>query len=166
VSDGPAGRPAGLEVSVGERRLHQPLEVVEAVVLTPPITPVPGTPAQLAGLFNHHGAIYPAVQPLPELVALGRHAVLVRGGRFGRFAILCDWARDLAEAPESEPLDVGALAEQVLAAYAAVDQRLPRPDAPRALARLRGAGPLSTEPRAAPPRQMGGPDLRPPCSTP
>ena len=56
-------RPASRSASA-RRRLHLPLEVVEAVVLTPPITPVPGTPAQLVGLFNHHGAIYPAVQPL------------------------------------------------------------------------------------------------------
>jgi hypothetical protein len=139
VSEGPAGQPAGLEVSVGPRRLHLRLDLVEAVVLTPPITPVPGTPAQLVGLFNHHGAIYPAVQPLSDLAAIGRHAVLVRGGRFGRFAVLCDWARDLAETPDAEPLDVEALAESVLAAYASVDQRLPRPTAPRALVRLRAA---------------------------
>jgi hypothetical protein len=132
-------RPAatGLEVSVGALRLHLSLAVVEAVVVTPPITAVPGTPDQLAGLFNHHGAIYPAVQPLSDLAAIGRHAVLVRGGRFGRFALLCDWARDLVERDGAEPLDVDALAERVLAAYATVDQRLPRPSAPRAIVHLR-----------------------------
>jgi hypothetical protein len=131
-------RPAatGLEVSVGALRLHLSLAVVEAVVVTPPITAVPGTPDQLAGLFNHHGAIYPAVHPLPAGGA-GRHAVLVRSRRFGRFALLCDWARDLVERDGAEPLDVDALAERVLAAYATVDQRLPRPSAPRAIVHLR-----------------------------
>jgi hypothetical protein len=141
MSPSQSGAPAGLEVSVGQRRLHLPLEVVEAVVLTPPITPVPGTPPQLAGLFNHHGAIYPALQPLPDLAAAGRHAVLVRSARFGRFALLCDWAGELVEAAEAEPLDIDALAERVLAAYASVDQRLPRPTAPRAIVRLKPAGP-------------------------
>ncbi|HEY3109541.1 MAG TPA: chemotaxis protein CheW [Chloroflexota bacterium] len=153
MSASQAGAPAGLQVSVGERRLHLPLEVVEAVVLTPPITPVPGTPSQLAGLFNHHGAIYPALQPLPDPVAAGRHAVLVRSARFGRFALLCDWAGDLVEEAEAEPLDVDALAERVLAAYASVDQRLPVPTAPRAIVRLR-------RPAAAPGSERRSPDWR------
>ena len=92
--------PAGLEINVAERRLHLPLRVVEAVVMTPPITPVPGTPAQLVGLFNHHGAIYPAVHPLPDARGAGRHAILVRSERFGRYAILCDWARELTDCPK------------------------------------------------------------------
>ena len=131
--------PAGLEINVAERRLHLPLRVVEAVVMTPPITPVPGTPAQLVGLFNHHGAIYPAVHPLPDAPGAGRHAILVRSDRFGRYAILCDWARELTDAPAAELLDVDALAERVLAAYATVDQRLPRATTRRAIVRLRRA---------------------------
>ena len=41
------------------------------------------TPPQLAGLFNHHGAIYPAVWPVEGAVAASRHAVLVRSARVG-----------------------------------------------------------------------------------
>jgi chemotaxis signal transduction protein len=131
--------PAGLEISVGPRRLYLPLALVEAVVLTPPITPVAGTPPQLAGLFNHHGAIYAAVRPIEGADAAGRHAVLVRSARVGRFAVLCDWARDLVAATEAEPLDVEALAERVLAAYADVEPRLPAATARRAIVRLRRA---------------------------
>lgn len=125
-----------LHIQVGEARLRLPQGVVEAVVMTPPITPVPGAPPEIAGLFNHQGAIYTAVHPLAP--GHGHHAVLVRNSTVGRFAILCDWVHDLAEdAQGGDILDVAALAARILSAYAAVDQQLPAPDSPRARLRLR-----------------------------
>jgi hypothetical protein len=127
-----------LEIGVGERRLRLPLEVVEAVALAPPVTSVPGTPARLAGLINHQGTVYPAVRPT-DRPGEAHHVVLVRTARHGRLALLCDWAHGLVTAaPDVELLDVDALAAEVVAASATVDQWLPRPARPRAIARLRG----------------------------
>lgn len=126
-----------LEIGVGERRLRLPLGVVEAVALAPPVAPVPGTPSQLAGLVNHQGTIYPAVHPLPE-PGVAHHAVLVRTRQHGRLAILCDWVHDLAAPdPSAALVDVDALAAQIVAAYASVDQHLPAATTPRAVARIR-----------------------------
>jgi len=81
------------------------------------------------------------VRPLADQVTSGRHAVLVRSERFGRFALLCDWAGDPSEAGPAERIDVDRLAEAVLAAYAGVEPGLARPPAPRARVRLRRTGP-------------------------
>jgi len=124
-----------LHIQVGDARLCLPREVVEAVVLTPPISPVPSAPPEIAGLFNHQGAIYTAVHPLAP--GPGHQAVLVRQSTVGRFAILCDWVHDLAEdAQGGDILDVAALAALILSAYAAADQQLPAADSPCARLKL------------------------------
>ena len=132
------GRPLALRILVGERALHVPLEAVEAVVRTPKLTPVPGTPSALAGLFNHEGAVYPAVHPVEDGAPTDRHAVVVRTRQHGRFALLCDWAEDLAEPPDGEEyLDLDRLADRIVAAYRDVAPSLPRPSPGRATALLR-----------------------------
>ncbi|HEV8633790.1 MAG TPA: chemotaxis protein CheW [Chloroflexota bacterium] len=129
-----------LRILIGDRALHVPLEAVEVVVRTPKVTPVPGTPPALAGLFNHEGAVYPAVHPIEGRCSADRHAVVVRTHHHGRFALLCDWAEELADPHGGEPcLDLDALAGRVIAAYREVEPVLPRERAagPRALIRLR-----------------------------
>jgi hypothetical protein len=142
---------AALRILVADRALHVPLGAVEAVVRTPRVTPVPGTPRALAGLFNHQGAVYPAIHPIEDSFSADRHAVVVRSRHHGRFALLCDWAEDLAEPPDGEAcLDLDALALRVIAAYRDVDPVLPweRTARPTALIRLRRSGPAP--PRTAP----------------
>jgi hypothetical protein len=128
---------SALRILVADRTLLVPLDAVEAVLRTPPITPVPATPPGLAGLFNHQGVVYPAVHPVDEGASSGRHAVIVRTRAHGRFALLCDWAEDL-DAQEGEPLDLEALGRRLVAAYAAVDGALPTPERPTAVIRLKG----------------------------
>jgi chemotaxis signal transduction protein len=128
---------SALRILVGDRALLVPLEAVEAVLRTPPMTPVPGTPRALAGLFNHQGVVYPAVHPLEEAPSGGRHAVIVRTRAHGRFALLCDWAEDL-DARDGEPLDLDAVARGVIASYQHVDAGLPTPERPSAVIRLKG----------------------------
>jgi hypothetical protein len=144
IDRGAAGAaPSALRILVGDRTLHVPLGAVEAVVRAPRLTTVPGTPASLAGLFNHQGTVCPAVHPLADRVAADRHAVVVRSRQHGRFALLCDWAEDLAAPPPGEPpLDLDALASRVIAAYPAptAAPAWPRPDRPTALIRLRRPG--------------------------
>ena len=128
--------PRALAVRVDGQRHLLPLDRLEAVLVTPSVTRVPGTPAILAGAVNHQGVIYPAVH-LGEPGAARRHAVLVRSQRHGTFALLCDWADDLVALDDGPLVDVDAVAERVLAAYAGVEQRLPDAVAPRAVIRLR-----------------------------
>jgi hypothetical protein len=134
-----------LRIVVGDEVLLVPLESVEAVLRTPPITPVPGTPSGLAGLFNHQGVVYPAVHPLERSSA--RHAVIVRTRAHGRFALLCDWAEDL-DAQGGDLLDLDAIARRLIGAYAGVDAPLPAPERPSAVIRLKGR--TYTESDAAP----------------
>ena len=126
-----------LRILVGNRALLVPVEAVEAVLRTPPITPVPGTPSALAGLFNHQGVVYPAVHPIREAPSGGRHAVIVRTRAHGRLALLCDWAEDL-DTREGEALDLDALARGVVAAYGDSDAVLPLPDRRTAVIHLKG----------------------------
>jgi chemotaxis signal transduction protein len=128
---------SALRVLVGDLALLIPLDAVEAVLRTPPVTAVPATPAALAGLFNHQGVVYPAVHPVEGLPSSGRHAVIVRTRAHGRFALLCDWAEDL-EAAGGDALDLDALARDVVAAYASVGVTLPPPRHPTAVIRLKG----------------------------
>jgi hypothetical protein len=128
---------SALRILVGEDALLVPLDAVEAVVQTPPVTAVPATPPALAGLFNHQGVVYPAVHPVAGSPSSGRHAVIVRTRAHGRFAVLCDWAEDL-EAAGGERLDLDALARAVLGAYREVEPTLPGARHPSAYIRLKG----------------------------
>jgi chemotaxis signal transduction protein len=128
---------SALRILVGGVALLVPLDAVEAVLRTPPVTAVPATPPALAGLFNHEGVVYPAVHPVEGMPSSGRHAVIVRTRAHGRFAVLCDWAEDL-EAAGDDLLDLDALARDVVAAYGSIEVRLPEPRHPTAVIRLKG----------------------------
>jgi chemotaxis signal transduction protein len=136
-----------LTIGVGSRRLLVPLDQVEAVVLTPTVTPVPAAPPELVGLFNHRGAVYPAVRPLADVSTDGRHAVLVQTSRFGRFALVCDWVHDLGVAAiDDEILDVDTVGQRVVDAQSGIAARLTRAVAPRAVIRLKPGGSPSAQP--------------------
>jgi hypothetical protein len=128
---------SALRILVGDLALLLPLDAVEAVLQTPLVTAVPATPPAVAGLFNHQGVVYPAVHPVADSPSSGRHAVIVRSRAYGRFAVLCDWAEDL-EAAGGDPLDLDALARDVVAAYGTVAPALPAPRHPTAVIRLKG----------------------------
>ena len=144
-----AAEPDALLVRVDDHALLLPLEVVDAVIARPPITPVPGTPAQLVGDFNHQGVVHVALDRRPAPKAGRRHVVLVRSRRGGTYGRLCDRAESLvarAEHPDAELVEVEALADEAIAAYAGVAQRLPTPATPGATIRLRA--PAAEPPRA------------------
>lgn len=136
-----------LRILVGDRSALVPLDAVEVILSTPPITSVPATPPAVAGVFNHQGVVYPAVHPLHGRPSSGRHAVIVRTRAHGRFALLCDWAEDLDD-EGGELLDLDAVGQAVVAAYASVEPGLPAPRSPSAVIRLKGRS--YTQPDATP----------------
>jgi hypothetical protein len=116
---------SALRIILGDTTLLLPLDSIEAVLKTPPITPVPGTPPSLAGLFNHNGVVTAAVHPL-DTRSTGRHAVIVRTSGYGRFALLCDWAEDVEAQPlGGGQLDLEQLGRSIVKAYAAITVTLP-----------------------------------------
>lgn len=120
--------PPSLRIVVGDAALFVPLEVVEVIVQAGVLTPVPATPPRIAGVFNHQGTPLPAIHPIAGTSA-ARHAVIVRGPRFGRFALLCDWADDLSQDAADVMFDVDALGDEILAEYGAIPAELPAPAA-------------------------------------
>lgn len=103
------------------------------MAVAPPVTPVPGTPAGLRGLTNLHGTVVPVLDSDPEAPGERRHLVVLNSRRVGRFALACDWVQDLAApADDATALDIEQLGRDVIAGFDAIEQRLPRAEAPTA----------------------------------
>ncbi len=79
-----------IRLSIDESSWRLPIDVVEAVIITPRVTRTPGAPDRLLGLINYQGEPCPVLSPVPSTP--GRHTVIVRSAAFRQFGICCDWA--------------------------------------------------------------------------
>ena len=59
-----------LIVRVGSQRYALPAAAVERILPMAALTPLPGTPRDVAGLLNLHGDVLPVVDPRPHLAGI------------------------------------------------------------------------------------------------
>ena len=106
VSSGEPG--SVLVVRVGDRRVGVPAAAVGRILLMAELTPLPGAPADLAGVLNVQGSVLPVVDPRPRLAVPStlaqpdQHLVLIASAG-GRYLLWVDRAERL------EPVDAGSL---------------------------------------------------------
>jgi len=99
-----------LRLTIGASAWRLPIDVIEAVILTPRITRTPGAPDRLLGLINYQGEPCPVLSPVAS--APGRHTVVVRSAAFRRFGICCDWADGATNGGDPE-LDAEEMAADI-----------------------------------------------------
>jgi purine-binding chemotaxis protein CheW len=97
-------------------RLALPLHAVDGVVPAVALTPLPGSPAAVAGAFNLHGEVVPVMDLRPRFLlrprelGLDAHFLLVRSrGRL--LALLVDEVQDVAEFDEGSVVSAGRISE-------------------------------------------------------
>jgi purine-binding chemotaxis protein CheW len=104
---------------IAGERFALPVSAVREVVAAPPVTRIPGAPAEVLGIANVHGTLVTTVSG-PRLLGLstagGNECLIVLSMEQARVGILVDEVEDVAAGRgEAQSLDLVALIRPLLA---------------------------------------------------